>query len=401
MRRAACTIVSANYLPYARTFCQSFRMYHPSYELYVLLVDRIPPALDLAAEDFILVPVEELGIPNFPSIAFLYDILELNTNVKPTFLKWLLARGVQQLIYFDPDICVYSNADVIYDLLQTSNIIITPHITRAPEDKQHLLEQELLSLGTFNLGFVAVSGSAESLKFLDWWEERCLEKGFADPRNALFVDQKWVNLAPAMFDGVLILKHPGCNMAHWNIHERHLTRAGDSYRVNDAVPLIFYHFSGFKAAETTLVSGKDRSGVTIEERPDLGQILSEYRNLLLGNGLKECESYPYAFGVFEDGQPITALARRVYSFKRSELPAANPFAVPGGFHDLAKRTGLLGTKDRSGKFNALNYDKDDWRIRSINRLLKLALRVLGCDRYTMLMKYISYISILRNQEELF
>src|SRR5258708_3610367 len=113
MRRAACTIVSANYLPYARTLCESFKKYHSGYEIFLLLVDELPSTVDLSTEQFHLVRIEELAIPHFRSIAFQYDILELNTNVKPTFLKHLLRQGIDQLIYFDPDIYVFGSADFI------------------------------------------------------------------------------------------------------------------------------------------------------------------------------------------------------------------------------------------------------------------------------------------------
>ena len=52
MIRAACTIVSANYLPYARTLCDSFREFHPEYKIYVLLVDRLPSGYDPSQENF-------------------------------------------------------------------------------------------------------------------------------------------------------------------------------------------------------------------------------------------------------------------------------------------------------------------------------------------------------------
>src|ERR1017187_7472506 len=42
----------------------------------------------------------------------------------------------------------------------------------------------------------------------------------------MFVDQKWINLAPCFFENVKILKQPGCNMAFWNLHERHLSSEG-------------------------------------------------------------------------------------------------------------------------------------------------------------------------------
>ena len=96
---AGCTIVSRNYLHFARTLCRSFLAAHPGAAFYVLLVDRPAAGEELRGEPFTAVWVEELGIPDFLGVAFRYGILELNTNVKPSFLKWILDRqGVERLV---------------------------------------------------------------------------------------------------------------------------------------------------------------------------------------------------------------------------------------------------------------------------------------------------------------
>ena len=41
---AACTIVSKNYLPFARVLARSFRAQHPEAPFFVLLVDRVEGA---------------------------------------------------------------------------------------------------------------------------------------------------------------------------------------------------------------------------------------------------------------------------------------------------------------------------------------------------------------------
>src|SRR5277367_2165964 len=117
MTRAACTIVSLNYLSYARTLCESFFRLHDDWRFYVLIVDRLPLGTSLSAERFEVVFVDELAIPNFASIAFKYDVLALNTNVKPSFMRFLLDKGVEQLVYLDPDIFVYSALDPIVHCL--------------------------------------------------------------------------------------------------------------------------------------------------------------------------------------------------------------------------------------------------------------------------------------------
>ena len=89
-RYAACTIVSKNYISYARVLAESFRRHHPDAGMYVLLVDRLDGHFDPAAEPFTLVELSALGIPDLPRFAFQYAITELNTAVKPYFLRHLL-----------------------------------------------------------------------------------------------------------------------------------------------------------------------------------------------------------------------------------------------------------------------------------------------------------------------
>ncbi len=155
-----------------------------------LIVDRLPPGTSLPAERFDVVFVEELGIPNFASIAFKYDVLALNTNVKPSFMRFLLDKGIEQLIYLDPDIFVYSPLDPIVHCLEKHSIVLTPHFM-SPNDADVGAELTLLIAGTYNLGFIAISSTSETRRFLDWWERRCLDMAFDEPRSGLFVDQKW------------------------------------------------------------------------------------------------------------------------------------------------------------------------------------------------------------------
>src|ERR1700753_1322760 len=127
MKRAACTIISLNYLAYARTLCDSYLAFHPADQFFVLLVDRVPEDFEPSREPFQLMLVEDLGIANFSSVAFKFGLVELNTNVKPTFMKRLLNQGFDRLVFFDPDILICAPVDPIYEALNTSSIVLTPH----------------------------------------------------------------------------------------------------------------------------------------------------------------------------------------------------------------------------------------------------------------------------------
>jgi len=398
MLPSACTIVSLNYLHYARALCRSFLRHHPDGKFYVLLVDRLPKDFDLSSEEFYLVLVDELGVPNFDSVAFKYDIMELNTNVKPTLLKVLFSQGVEQIVYLDPDIFIYRPLDSVFGALADHAIALTPHILSPDQD---LAEQVLLSSGVFNLGFVAVKKCPEAVRFLDWWEARCLGLAYDEQRTGLFVDQKWVNFVPCLFDSVCVLRTPGCNMAYWNLHERQLSLERGMLLVNREIPLEFYHFSGISVEGGERIS-KYTDRFTLTTRPDLRGIFEEYRAELVKNGSREAHTAAdYVFGSFDNGQYINRLTRSLYAANLANYLGENPFSSSSKFYQWAKSAGIFGDRDTANTYTQRSYSKREPRLRMIHALLRGALRVLGADRYTVLLRYLSYISILRNQIDVF
>jgi hypothetical protein len=399
MKQAACTIVSLNYLPYARVLCDAFLSHHPGWKFYVLLVDRIPKDIDLSNESFELVSVEQLGIPDFLPIAFKYDILELNTNVKPTFMKSILASGIDQLIYLDPDIFVYRKLDSILEAMDDNAIVLTPHVL-SPNQEDIQSEVILLMGGVFNLGFVGVTRCKETDRFLSWWETRCLGYGYCDPRKGMFVDQKWVNLVPCLFDSVKVLKRPGCNMAVWNLHERELSQENNEWMVNRTSPLEFYHFSGITVDGGEQLSRR-KERFSLANRPDICTIYQDYRALLIQRGFREFKAIKYAFDYFDNGQYVNHLTRALYAANLEKFAGEDPFHKSGRFYAWAKASHFLGDYDSAGTYNSQTYTKNDFRLRALHWMFRLSLRILGADRYTLLLKYLSYISILSNQCNIF
>jgi hypothetical protein len=399
MIRAACTIVSFNYLAYARTLCTSFLEFHPNDKFYVLLVDRLPQDFDPTHENFALVLVEELGIPDFESVSFKYGILELNTNVKPTFLKRLFTEGIDQLIYFDPDILICAPLHPVYEALHANAIVLTPHCT-SPNEEGSYSEVLLLIDGVFNLGFIALSRAAETERFLDWWEHRCLTLGYNERWTGLFVDQKWINLVPCYFDSVHVLKHPGCNVAYWNLHERTLEKAEGCWMVNETSPLICFHFSGIHVDGESRIS-RHTEQFDLLSRPDLVELFSDYRARLVLNGIRDISHHRYAFGHFDNGALVNKLQRAAFSANLEKFGSTNPFDSSGPFYRWANQRHLQSVNDTSDKYGRKAYSKADVKVRFINAALRFALRVLGADRYTVLMKYLEYASLLRNQKDIF
>lgn len=308
----ACTIVSKNYLPFARTLAESFLEQHPNGRFVTLLVDRVDGCFDPAAEPFELVRVEDLtNIPNLESFLFKYTVLELNTAVKPYFLERLLGEeNCEHLLYLDPDIFIYRPLAEIEKLLEEHPIVLIPHLT-APINAPGLPDElTILRAGTYNLGFLGISNTAVARDFLNWWQSRIYDNCVVRVEEGLFVDQKWVDLVPGLFEGVAIVRHPGYDVAYWNLHEREVTVAADGPRVNGE-PLYFYHFSGIDPNAPKIIS-KHQTRFSWRDLGDARELFEEYAKAVLENDWNGTRSWTYAFGTFDNGVRIPDTVRRMY-----------------------------------------------------------------------------------------
>jgi hypothetical protein len=399
---AACTIVSPNYLAYARVLAASYVAQHPGHRFFVLIVADLGESAPFSGHAFTPVMLHQIGLADMRGEAMKYDILELNTNVKPAFMKYLLkTHSLEALVYLDPDIFCYAPLTPVFDELERgATAVLTPHMTTPIRDGYSPSEQDILYNGTYNLGFIAVRQCAESARLLDWWDERCLALGFSEGRTGLFVDQKWMNLAPGLFQGVAITRHAGCNMAYWNLHERSLTATAAGYTVKSAsgesVPLCFFHFSGIVTKDAAMLS-KNTNRFTLASRPDLQALFADYKATVIANQSAEVEALSYGFDVFSDGTSVTRLARRLYAVHQSHFAGENPFEANSGFAKFAKEQGLVKGKVAPAKTTWKEFNSRDRRVQAVHGFLKLILRMIGPHKYELLMRYVSYIAVLRNQ----
>lgn len=398
---AAFTICAINYLPKALVLFESYRRYHPEHSFYIVLVDRKVDDLVINRPGLTVIWVEDLGVENFPQHAFAFDVIELSTNVKPASLLYLLGR-YDAVLYIDPDIKIYAPLEPVYNALQTASVVVTPHTNLPVIDGAKPDDVDLLRFGAFNLGFVGVSRCEEGVAFAKWWSDRCLAFGFYEPQLGLAVDQKWVDLAPAFFPSLQILHDPGLNVAFWNLHERKLAQRDGKWWVNDLVPLRFIHFSSFDAKRPDVIAYK-QSRFAPGSRPDFQVLATEYAAELQKEGSDEFVGRKYGFDYFTDGTYITPALRRFYAGLKEQFSGvADPFDPAGKVMAFARQKRLLVKGNAAAKRHTF-HDVDRFRgsIKVIHALLRLALRVLGPNRYYMLMRYVSHISSLRNQAEMF
>lgn len=283
--RVAFTICSNNYLAKAQIAAETFTARHSYYRFFIFLVDKFIPEIDYKAISNAEVIAIENVVADMEELAKRYNIIELNTSVKPSIFKYLFKLyESDHIIYLDPDVMVFDRFLEIEDLFEKEdyNIIITPHFCSPIDDGKIPSDVHFSVFGLYNLGFIAVKYSTESKKFLEWWHERLMKYCYIDPANGMFTDQIWVNYAPIYFEGVHILKHMGYNVANWNLYEREIIRMNDTYCVNGSEKLKFFHFSHYKFSNPYLISDRQNRHV-IDDFEYLPAIIDEYQSKLVSN----------------------------------------------------------------------------------------------------------------------
>jgi glycosyltransferase involved in cell wall biosynthesis len=250
----------------------------------------------------------------------------------------LYARGFDKVIYFDPDIAIYSNLGDMLQQLDKADVLLTPHITSPIDDGNKPGEREIMACGAYNLGYVAFHRNEQTQRFIKWWQTKLEHDCIYNPKQGVFVDQKWMEFAPSFCDRVKIVRHSGWNVAYWNMPTRNVEQyagvatvksppddsfplcserlaaassGNESEFVVNGEPLVFFHFSGLDAEHS--VFSKHQNRYTFKNiPPGVESLLKKYLDDLRSNGLSEIHKLSYAYAKFNNETPIPDLARKIF-----------------------------------------------------------------------------------------
>ena len=356
------TIVSANYIAFAATLMQSVRRFHPDVPRFIILSDAAHSFddLDLAAE---IVACDDLGIELIGNMKLWYSVIEFNTAVKPfTFRHLFNARGFEQAIYLDPDIQLYSPLHEVFRGLEDHSLVLTPHMMKPLQDGKHPSDLSIMKSGVYNLGFAAIKNDQDGRGLVDWWCDRLFAHCRVDVAANIFTDQRWMDLSPVFVERPFILRHPGYNVAYWNLVHRTVEQGPDGTWRSNGLPLAFFHFSGIKPEDPTLFS-KHQDRFTIETLGPVAQLCDEYRAKVLANGWLTHNKIPYAYGTFGDGRKILDAMRRwvLDAIDDERLPKDKPLRLGSTFFDAPGETIFAGGRQLTRFAHQFWRDRVDLR----------------------------------------
>jgi hypothetical protein len=239
-----CTYFDVNYLSRGLALHHSLKAVGADFELFVLCMDHAAYSSlnDLALPEITPIMLDELEAADPALLAAKSNRsrIEYYFTCTPALPRYIMhsRTDVDLVTYLDADLFFFSSPRPLFDQLGGGSVAIIAH--RFP---QHLRDRE--QYGIYNVGWLTFRRDASGLECLEWWRERCLEWCYDRVDGNRFADQKYLDDWATRFRNVVVLDHPGANLAPWNLGT-HAVRADGSSVTVDSKPLIFFHFHGLK-----------------------------------------------------------------------------------------------------------------------------------------------------------
>jgi hypothetical protein len=341
-QRAACTIITANYLAHAETLAETLLQHNPGLQLYVLIVD---PPEDLDRQQFQRfkpIYLSDLGEADLlEQMSFYYGPAEFCWSLRGFMHEYMQNHTPHDSwLFLDSDMMVSGSFDPIFAQLDHCSILLNPHFQKTGYlPAGSWIELAVLRAGKFNGGFLGLRRSPTTAQFIAWFKTRLNRFAFDEPcfegTHVLYADQLWLDFVPIHFPEVELLRHPGANLAHWNLFERDVVLHPDGTVSVDGYPLLFTHFSGWSIEEPELVSRHSPHYSHPPNIPAWEKNGREYRDRLLNHGYAEKITWPYGFARFTNGQEITYNQRRLYynDLRNGQTAVDRPFHHPERFEN--------------------------------------------------------------------
>jgi hypothetical protein len=324
------TVIAKNFMARARVFARSFRTYNSVIPLHVLLTDEVDGCFEPTQEPFDLVPISAVRrlCLDLDSLAFGYDRKTLAVAVKPLLMEKLLDSGYDRVVLIDADSLVLGSLDPLFDALDDHDIILSPHRSRPPLGTDAIsTDLRLLRTGTFNGGLIGVRESPSVRKFLTWWWTRLERHCRYDIKRGLHLDQRWLDLVPGLFGTVGVLRDERFNVAYWNLDHRTVGPGGMSEDSGRSPGCRLFHFSGYDPEQPELVSSY-APDLKVFRTGAAAELFHTYRALLIEAGHFRVSRWPYAYGLFDNGEPIADIIRDIYlDLGEENVRYGDPFAT--------------------------------------------------------------------------
>jgi len=244
-----CTVFDGGYLACALALRQSLLEASPHARAALVCTD--PAALEtlraMQLPRTILVPYEAIATAELDRIRGERNRGEFSWTLKPCAMLHLAREfpEAEWLVYVDADMMFFGDPDLALPAAG-------PHYVITPHRFHPSFAQYARIAGLHNAGYVAMRGTPEGARAIEWWRDRCLESCSTEPTENTYADQLYLDRLPELFPYGEASTHPGLNAAPWNI-ENYVVSGGEREVRLDGAPLLLYHFQSLRVLNSWLI----------------------------------------------------------------------------------------------------------------------------------------------------
>ncbi len=155
------------------------------------------------------------------------ELLSVKKERTQTEYNWTCSPWIIRhvLDYYHEPVCTYIDADMeflsspqpVFDEMKEKgcSTIIVPHRFKSEKLEKEIHDKQ----GSYCVEFNTFVNDKNGYDALSWWADRCLEWCFYTVPGSTewYADQKYLNVFPEKFAGVMVCNHYGVGLAPWNI----------------------------------------------------------------------------------------------------------------------------------------------------------------------------------------
>lgn len=283
-----CTVFDGGYLACALALRQSLLETSPHARAALVCTD--PVALEtlraMQLPRTIVVPYEAIATEELDRMRGERNRGEFSWTLKPYALLHLAREfpDAAWLVYVDADMMFFGDPDLALPV-GDQHYLLTPHRFHPS------FAQYARTAGLHNAGYVAMRGTPEGARAIEWWRDRCLESCSAVPTADTYADQLYLDRLPELFPYGEASAHPGLNAAPWNIENYAVSGEDGEVRL-DGVPLLLYHFQSLRVLNSWLIdlyAGDRRLSLPVRDlvyQPYLARLGAAWRVLRDASGAR-------------------------------------------------------------------------------------------------------------------
>lgn len=263
-KKAICFIFDTRYIDHGKHAILSAKKYNSDYTT-ILLTDNT----EIVKLADIQVSPKDIDLP----------IENWLTVGRVAIVEFALSKlGFDTAIFVDGDTYSYSDYSELQNLTENHSLVVIPHITKPLPDDNKYPQNRVISLsGNYNTG--VWSASQRGLDFIRWWKNQTSLFPITRPDLGLVNEQGWLRFAGDFDDNVKIFRHPGYNVAYWNIKQRNLSKINNEYWI-DNKKLIIMHFSGLKKDINPVQMSIFQNRYILEPNEIAYEIFNDYHKLI-------------------------------------------------------------------------------------------------------------------------